>query len=52
MCSNHAVLDCGCDLNVETGCGAKASNKLHVMNGTGEVTVKWYRQFVIQDVPQ
>ena len=34
VCSNHAVLDCGCDLNVETGCGAKASNKLHVMNGT------------------
>ena len=26
VCSNHAVLDCGC--------GAKASNKLHVMNGT------------------
>ena len=34
VCSNHAVLDCGCDLNVETGCGAKASNRLHVMNGT------------------
>ena len=34
VCSNHDVLDCGCDLYVETGYGVKASNILHVMTGT------------------
>ena len=34
VCSNQAVLDCGCKLNVQAGCGAMAFRKLHVMKGT------------------
>ena len=33
VCSNQSVLDCGCKLHVEAGCGAMAFHKLHVMKG-------------------